>query len=170
MRPIQRWLVALGLGTLLLLFAATAAAEGKRKLHGKVNINTATAEQLTMLPGIGPATARNILDARKEQPFGQPWELTRAKGIGAKTFRKLEPHLSVEGETTLRIEEAEKKKVGRKRPVKSRSSASRRWGPPRRGPRIIEFKRPAPPPRPTPPRQPVRPAPSQSEPPSAPAP
>lgn len=70
-------------------------------LSGVVNINEATAEQLTLLPGIGPATAAKIIEYRTRRPFRRVTHLMRVKGIGSKTFRRLEPYLRIEGPTTL---------------------------------------------------------------------
>lgn len=49
-----------------------------------VNVNTATAEELEQLPGIGPALAKAIVDYRTEHgPFQSAEELTKVSGIGA---------------------------------------------------------------------------------------
>jgi competence protein ComEA len=53
----------------------------------KVNINTASAEELAQLKGIGPSHAAKIVAYReKNGPFKMPEELTRVSGIGQKIF------------------------------------------------------------------------------------
>lgn len=104
------------LGLFSCLFAVPAMADGRRggnespvaapqaaaaSSSGVVNINEANAEQLEMLPGIGPSKAKAILDHRKAHPFKRPEELTRIKGIGKKTFARLRPLLTLSGPTTL---------------------------------------------------------------------
>ena len=50
-----------------------------------VNINTATAEQLDLLPGIGPVIVQAIIDYRTEYgPFTAPEDLLNVSGIGEK--------------------------------------------------------------------------------------
>lgn len=72
--------------------AATAPA-GKL-----VNINTATAEQLQTLPGIGPALAQRILSYRAENgPFSSVAELTKIEGIGIKRLENLLGHITTGG-------------------------------------------------------------------------
>ena len=67
---------------------------------GRVNINTADAAQLITLPGVGKAIAGRILESRAaDGPFRSINELTRVRGIGAKTLEKLRPHIAVGGET-----------------------------------------------------------------------
>ena len=73
------------------------------ELEGTININTATATQLELLPGIGPSIAGRIVKYRERRSFKQIKNLQRVKGIGSKTYRKAKPYLSVEGETTLRV-------------------------------------------------------------------
>ena len=61
-----------------------------------VNINTATAEQLASLPGIGPKTAERIVEYRqKHGSFKKIEELMNVKGIGEKSFLKLKPRITV---------------------------------------------------------------------------
>ena len=68
----------------------------------QVNINTATAGQLQMLPRVGPALAARIVEFRTANgPFKAPEELMRVKGIGEKSFTFLEPYVVVKGETTV---------------------------------------------------------------------
>ncbi len=84
--------------------AAQAAAPRLTTYVGKVNLNQASADQLEMLPGVGKKAAEKILAYRAKKKFGRIQELVRVKGFGRKTFRKLEPHLAVDGENTFRIE------------------------------------------------------------------
>lgn len=73
------------------------------QLEGTININTANQEQLELLPGVGPSTAKKILAYREKHPFKEVIHIMRIKGIGRKTFQKLKPFLSVKGPTTLHI-------------------------------------------------------------------
>jgi competence ComEA-like helix-hairpin-helix protein len=73
-----------------------------RELLGKLNLNTATEEQLQMLPTVGPSKAERIVTWRKKNGrFKRIADLRRVKGFGFKTFKRLEPFLAIEGETTL---------------------------------------------------------------------
>jgi competence protein ComEA len=78
---------------------STARAE-KSRLEGVVNLNTASPEELGLIPGIGPARVRNILAYRHRHPFRTIDELARIKGIGRKTVRRWRQHLAVSGPST----------------------------------------------------------------------
>ncbi len=74
----------------------------KRPVTGKLNLNTATEQQLMMLPTVGPSKAERIVTWRKKNGgFKRIADLRRVKGFGYKTFKKLEPLLDIKGETTL---------------------------------------------------------------------
>lgn len=63
---------------------------------GKININTATLEQLDSLTGIGPSKAQAIIDYRKSRGgFKSTEELMNVKGIGQATFEKIKGQISV---------------------------------------------------------------------------
>lgn len=94
---IQRLLLAALLLAVLPALPARAAEAGKR-----VNINTADATQLALLPRIGPSVAQKIVAFRKENgPFKAADDLLLVPGIGEKTFALLKPYLAIAGETTL---------------------------------------------------------------------
>jgi competence ComEA-like helix-hairpin-helix protein len=61
-----------------------------------VDVNTAGIEELLTLPGIGPATARHILDDRAQRgPYQTVDDLLRVKGIGPKKLARLRAHVRV---------------------------------------------------------------------------
>jgi competence protein ComEA len=64
-----------------------------------VDLNSASVEQLTTVPGIGDATARRIVEWREEHgPFRRVEDLMKVKGIGEKSLEKLRPHVTVDPE------------------------------------------------------------------------
>ncbi len=64
---------------------------------GSVDINTATAEQLIALPGIGPVTAEKIVAFRDENgPFETAEDLLQVRGIGEKKLARIRVYLHVD--------------------------------------------------------------------------
>jgi len=89
------WALVLGIGLALSPVSALAQKSAAPSLE-KVNLNTATAEQLETLPGIGPATAKTIIEHRtKIGKFTKIEEIINLKGIGEKKFQKIKDRLVI---------------------------------------------------------------------------
>lgn len=99
------------------LVAAAPALAGEGKT---VNVNTATAAELQLLPHIGPSVAAKIIEHReKNGNFKTLDDLMLVRGIGVSTFELLKPYVALSGPTSL----VEKVKVPR--PPKADKSAAK---------------------------------------------
>jgi competence protein ComEA len=96
-----RRIVATGLAVAMAAFLTAgpaALAADSPAATAKVDLNTATVEQLTVLPGVGPALAARIIEYRKKSGgFHSAEELLNVRGIGEKNFKKIEARLMVSG-------------------------------------------------------------------------
>ncbi|MGB9721155.1 MAG: ComEA family DNA-binding protein [bacterium] len=64
--------------------------EGTRQ----ISINDAGAEELEMLPGIGPSLAQKIVDYRSQNGrFEKIDDIKKVKGVGEKLFERIKPYL-----------------------------------------------------------------------------
>ena len=104
---IKRWLIigilAVSLLTSVLYFARSAgfgrtkhSATRAENLSLKVNINTATEQELDTLPNIGPARAKLIIAGR---PYKSVVELKKIAGIGDKQLEAMRPFVKIHGKT-----------------------------------------------------------------------
>lgn len=73
-----------------------AGAPAPAPATAKININTATSEQLQTIKGIGPSTAKRIIDYRTMKgPFHSVDDLLNVSGIGVKTLAKIRAYITV---------------------------------------------------------------------------
>ncbi len=64
---------------------------------GRININTASQEELETLPGIGPSLARRIIQYREANgPFRNIEDILQVKGIGEATFERIKNLITVQ--------------------------------------------------------------------------
>ena len=98
-------LFLLSVGTVFLLtprtvredYTVEAQAPPEERTEDKVNINTADADALDALPGIGPVLARRIIEWRTANgPFAGIEELLEVDGIGQATLDGLRDHITTE--------------------------------------------------------------------------
>lgn len=77
--------------------ASTSSVSGTTSgTTAKVNINTATLEELETLPGVGEATAQAIIQERTDNgPFVSTEDIQRVSGIGEKKYAKLKDYICV---------------------------------------------------------------------------
>jgi len=100
MRMLQRFGALLALPAMIALFVLAApvpalGAAGDEKAP-RVNLNTATVDDLTTLPGIGPSYAKRIVDFReKNGPFKRVEDLLNVQGIGEKTLEKIRDRITL---------------------------------------------------------------------------
>ncbi|WP_369601877.1 ComEA family DNA-binding protein [Hahella sp. SMD15-11] len=86
MMSVQRFFMTL-IGALLI--SLSISLQSHAELLQRININTATANELVQLKGIGPQKAWRIIEyRRKHGPFKNIHELVLVKGIGEKTVKK----------------------------------------------------------------------------------
>ena len=78
--------------------AAARGGRGRKSAPSKaipegtcIDINRGTVQELMMLPGVGQGRAEAIVAARGKKPFRRRSDITRVRGIGKKTYRRMEP-------------------------------------------------------------------------------
>ena len=63
---------------------------------GKININTAEAEELMLLPSVGEGRAEDIIEYREENgDFSRIEDIMQVSGIGEKTFEEIKEQITV---------------------------------------------------------------------------
>ena len=91
-------LLALSAFVALFVLAVPAPALGAAgdERAPRVNLNTASVDDLIGLPGIGPSYAKRIVEYReKNGPFKRVEDLLNVQGIGEKTLEKIRDRVTV---------------------------------------------------------------------------
>lgn len=87
--------LSLVLGLFIVPLLAQQAQTAKPATE-KININTATLEELQKLPSVGPKVAQRIIDFRKQNgSFKKIEEIMKVNGIGEKIFLRMKDMITV---------------------------------------------------------------------------
>ena len=82
--------------SLLFLFSGASRAQKKNLPAKPVDLNSASAEELQQVPGIGPATAKSIINFReKSGPFRRVEDLLAIRGISKQALERMRPYVTV---------------------------------------------------------------------------
>ena len=107
-RPHSSWMVRRAAAVVLLLAAAAslfpvlARTVAPRQpasvvpVADPINVNQASAAELSLLPGVGPSLAAAIVADRESRGvFRRPQDLDRVRGIGPAILARILPHVTV---------------------------------------------------------------------------
>ena len=102
-RPVFSRVLAAGLVAGLVALAGPVWSAGSASAGGiVVNINTATADELQALPGVGESRAAQIVALRKERgAFRKVDELLDVRGIGPAMLERMRPQVALSGKTRI---------------------------------------------------------------------
>lgn len=101
----KKVLFIIGILVILISVATSAIAEETRKVvTGRLNINEASGQDFSLLPGIGEKTSHRIVKYREELGgFKAIEQMKRVKGIGDAVFNKIREHLTTTGKSDLKV-------------------------------------------------------------------
>lgn len=77
--------------------AEARSAQAPPSVRAVINLNTATQAELELLPGVGPALAKRIIEDRTVRgPYRRVEDLDRVKGIGPRLMERIRPLAKVD--------------------------------------------------------------------------
>lgn len=104
----KRNIITLSALIAFLLLAGTVWAEKRCEdvyREGKLNINTASVDAISMLPDITPQMASRIIDFREANgPFADINDLTKVKGMGFTVIDDIRPYIKLSGSSSYTVQ------------------------------------------------------------------
>ena len=95
---------SLSVALAFLLVTVTAHARVVHVYEGKLNVNTASAADLTRLPGIGRVIGFRVIKERERRgAFRETKELKEIKGISERVYEGIRTHVAIQGENSLKV-------------------------------------------------------------------